>query len=122
MGLRAKRDALVLKAVVGGLKALEPLLRPFDRYTHTKPRDLEFRAQGAFTGLCRVREYTADGHYVGRCDFGTKNGYCPRHGDVTLYLLHEQDALWPRDYELPKYDGQEWAEHLRGELHDRHTE
>jgi hypothetical protein len=38
-----------------------------------------------FTGSCPIREHTGDGHYVGRCDFATYDGYCPRHGAVEDY-------------------------------------
>lgn len=70
-----------------------------------------------FSGECLVREFTADGHFVGRCYFATYDGECPRHGGVHLYLagpdLVGWPVQWPRDYDLTKYDGQEWAERLR---------
>lgn len=63
-----------------------------------------------FTGNCMVREYTADGHSVGPCWFSTYDNECPRHGDVGPYL---RSGIWTADYQLPKYDGQQWAERLR---------
>lgn len=65
---------------------------------------------GTFSGNCLVREFTGDGVSVGRCYYSTYDGICPRHGDVLKYLL---EAGWPRDFELPKYDGGPWAEKLR---------
>lgn len=38
-----------------------------------------------FTGSCPIREHTGDGHYVGRCEFATYDGYCPRHGALEDY-------------------------------------
>jgi hypothetical protein len=38
-----------------------------------------------FTGNCPIREHTGDGAYVGRCDFATYDGFCPRHGAVEDY-------------------------------------
>lgn len=38
-----------------------------------------------FTGCCPIREHTGDGHYVGRCEFATYDGYCPRHGALEDY-------------------------------------
>lgn len=40
---------------------------------------------GSFTGSCPIREHTGDGHYVGRCEFATYDGYCPRHGALEDY-------------------------------------
>lgn len=68
--------------------------------------------KGVFTGNCLVFEHTADGGYVGRCWFSTYDFLCPRHGDVSKWSL-SADPHWPNDYQLPKYDGQEWAERLR---------
>ena len=36
-------------------------------------------------GNCRIREHTADGAYVGPCDFAVYDGVCPRHGVVADY-------------------------------------
>lgn len=38
-----------------------------------------------FTGSCPIREHTGDGYYVGRCDFATYDGVCPRHGRLEDY-------------------------------------
>jgi hypothetical protein len=38
-----------------------------------------------FTGSCPIREHIGDGAYVGRCDFATYDGFCPRHGAVEDY-------------------------------------
>jgi hypothetical protein len=38
-----------------------------------------------FTGNCPIREHTGDGAYVGRCEFATYNGFCPRHGALEDY-------------------------------------
>jgi hypothetical protein len=46
----------------------------------------EIRPRGhTFTGNCPIREHTADGHYVGRCDFAHYDNVCPRHGLITDY-------------------------------------
>ncbi len=121
--LRSLRDRVSTKAVMSCLGAIATLLPPSKHRPGTIPQDLQFQAQGAFTGLCQVREFTADGYSVGRCDFGTRDNLCPRHGDVGMYLIedslsssvHDYVPLcsWPRDFELPKYDGQTWAEQLR---------
>jgi hypothetical protein len=42
-------------------------------------------AEAVFTGNCKIREHTGDGAFVGRCDFATYNGFCPRHGAVEDY-------------------------------------
>jgi hypothetical protein len=68
------------------------------------------KPEPAFSGNCLVRMYTGDGHSVGKCWHSTYDGVCPSHGDVTQYL---QNYGWPRDFELPKYDGTAWAERLR---------
>lgn len=80
-----------------------------------KPREPEA------TGTCLVGEYTGDGHYVGRCWYMTYDGECPRHGDVSQYLDYREDSPWhwPRDFELPKWDGNNWAEALRKEFCER---
>lgn len=41
--------------------------------------------RATFTGSCPIREHTGDGHYVGRCDFATHDGVCPRHGMLSDY-------------------------------------
>lgn len=69
-----------------------------------------------FTGNCFVRCFTADGDPIGRCYYSTYDGVCPNHGDVSFQLEH---AGWPRDFELPKYDGHPWAETLREEWKNR---
>ena len=38
-----------------------------------------------FTGTCPIREHTADGAYVGRCEFACCGGVCPRHGLLSDY-------------------------------------
>lgn len=38
-----------------------------------------------FTGSCPIREHTGDGHFVGRCEFPTYEGFCPRHGALEDY-------------------------------------
>lgn len=42
-----------------------------------------------FTGNCPVRQHTAGGAYVGRCDHSTYSGRCHLHGDVSRWLGHE---------------------------------
>jgi hypothetical protein len=37
------------------------------------------------TSNCPIREHTADGAYVGRCDFALYDDICPRHGFVSDY-------------------------------------
>jgi hypothetical protein len=34
---------------------------------------------------CPIREHTADGAYVGRCDFTVRDGVCCRHGMLVDY-------------------------------------
>jgi hypothetical protein len=70
----------------------------------------------AFTGNCHVREYTGDGVYVGNCYYSTYDGWCPRHGDVSIYLDGVLAGGWPRDFELSKWDGNKWAEELRAQF------
>lgn len=73
-----------------------------------------------FTGNCLVREFTGDGVYVGPCWYSTYDGECPRHGVVGRYLEGGRDqGAWPRDFELPKWDGNKWAEGLRKEFRER---
>jgi hypothetical protein len=36
-------------------------------------------------GSCPIREHAGDGAYVGRCEFATYDGFCPRHGAVEDY-------------------------------------
>lgn len=38
-----------------------------------------------FTGSCPIREHTGGGAYVGRCEFATYGGFCPRHGALDDY-------------------------------------
>lgn len=46
------------------------------------------------TGNCPVGERTADGHFIGRCDFGLRGTFCPRHGDLdTLLTVNEQGGF-----------------------------
>lgn len=47
----------------------------------------------AFTGSCPIREHTGDGHYVGRCEFATYDGYCPRHGALADYPDNDDRAV-----------------------------
>jgi hypothetical protein len=37
------------------------------------------------TGNCPIREHTADGAYVGRCDFALYDDICSRHGAIEDY-------------------------------------
>lgn len=50
-----------------------------------------------FTGSCPIREHTGDDHYVGRCDFATYNGICPRHGVVEDYPTLDDREVDPRE-------------------------
>lgn len=49
-----------------------------------------------FTGGCPIREYTGDGAYVGRCEFSTHDGVCPRHGRLSDYPDNDDRAVDPR--------------------------
>lgn len=81
------------------------------------------RKPPAFTGNCMIRQYTADGDYVGNCYYSTYDGVCPHHGDVSEWLgFVTAYAGWPRDFELPKYDGNPWAEELRCTVTDARPE
>lgn len=44
-----------------------------------------------FTGSCPIREHTGEGSYVGRCEFATYGGFCPRHGWVAQFLGNGAD-------------------------------
>lgn len=48
-------------------------------------------------GNCPIREHTADGHYVGRCDFAVYDGVCPRHGIVSDYPTHDDREVRVED-------------------------
>lgn len=53
-------------------------------------------------GTCPFREHTADGDYVGRCDFPLYGGVCGRHGRIPSDFALRDDRLLPdrrqRDY------------------------
>jgi hypothetical protein len=53
----------------------------FSRSQRQKPAPLSFDGY-----TCPVREHTADGAPVGRCDHSVYGGYCPRHGLLAPYL------------------------------------
>jgi hypothetical protein len=57
----------------------------------------------AFTGNCPVREHAGDGSYVGRCDFATYAGFCPRHGNVQRFLTERADLTEADDRLFPDY-------------------
>lgn len=50
-----------------------------------------------FTGSCPIREHTGDGAYVGRCDFATYDGFCPRHGAVEDYPTRDDREVRVED-------------------------
>jgi hypothetical protein len=77
---------------------------------------LRAKPEPVFTGNCYVRSFTGDGHFTGRCYHSTYDGVCPLHRDVSVYLAY---AGWPRDFELPMYDDDPWAENLREIWRDR---
>jgi len=63
-----------------------------------------------FDGVtCPVREHTADGAYVGRCDFAVYGGYCPRHGLLSDYLKEDGSG---DDRDFPQYGLRTWPEDL----------
>lgn len=47
------------------------------------------RRHRSFTGSCPIREHAGDGHYVGRCEFATYDGFCPRHGALEDYPTND---------------------------------
>lgn len=49
-----------------------------------------------FTGSCPIREHAGDGGYVGRCEFATYNGVCPRHGRMSMYPTRDDRDVDPR--------------------------
>lgn len=57
-----------------------------------------------FTGTCPVREHAGDGVYVGRCDFSTYGGECPRHGDVAEWLGEDPDLTLADDRLINRAD------------------
>jgi hypothetical protein len=46
-------------------------------------------------GSCDVREHTADGAYVGRCEHATHDGVCPRHGRLSDYPNRDDREVDP---------------------------
>lgn len=61
----------------------------------------------AFTGNCPVREHTSDGAYLGRCDYATYDGRCPRHGDIGRFLRPSADLSQADDRLLPRLSSRE---------------
>lgn len=57
-----------------------PLELSLDPATVTEDQMRDF-----YTGACPIREHTADGVFVGRCDFATYDYICPRHGVLEDY-------------------------------------
>jgi hypothetical protein len=51
----------------------------------------------AFTGSCPVRVHTGDGHCVGRCEFATYDGFCPRHGALEDYPTNDDREVRVED-------------------------
>jgi hypothetical protein len=54
-----------------------------------------------FTGSCPIREHTGDGAYVGRCDFATYDGFCPRHGALKDYPTNDDREVRVQDRRRP---------------------
>jgi hypothetical protein len=54
-------------------------------------------AEHTFTGSCSIREHAGDGAYIGRCDFATYGGVCPRHGRLSDYPENDDRAVRPED-------------------------
>lgn len=52
---------------------------------------------GMFTGSCPIREHTGDGAYVGRCEFATYDGFCPRHGALEDYPTNDDREVRVED-------------------------
>jgi hypothetical protein len=50
-----------------------------------------------FTGSCPIREHTGDGAYVGRCEFATYDGFCPRHGALEDYPTRDDREVRVED-------------------------
>ncbi len=59
------------------------------------------RREPEFTGNCPVRQHTADGAYVGRCEHSTYDGSCHLHGDVARFLSPDADLKDADDRRLP---------------------
>lgn len=53
------------------------------------------------TGNCPIREHTADGAYVGRCDFATYDDVCPRHGMLEDYPDNDDREVAVEDRRRP---------------------
>jgi hypothetical protein len=49
-------------------------------------RKIRYPHEFPFTGHCPVRQYTADGEYLGECDIRTRGGFCSQHGEVSRFL------------------------------------
>lgn len=63
----------------------------------------------AFDGVtCPVREHTADGYPVGRCDFPVYGGYCRRHGYLADHLNKDGTG---DDRDFPSYGLRTWPVH-----------
>lgn len=62
------------------------------------------------TGNCPIREHTADGFYVGRCDYPCYDDHCPRHGNLRDYPNRDDREVDPR---LRDYGNQRLARFLR---------
>jgi hypothetical protein len=63
----------------------------------------------ALTGTCPMREHTGDGVYVGRCDFATYEGHCPRHGNVQQFLGEDADLTAADDRAWPGYPERDYG-------------
>lgn len=51
----------------------------------------------ALTGICPIREHTADGKYVGPCHSACYGGICPRHGRLSDYVNNDDREIDPPD-------------------------
>jgi hypothetical protein len=58
-------------------------------------------SKGTFTGSCPIREHTADGAFVGRCEHACYDGICPRHGTLSSYTNDDDREIDPQDRVFP---------------------
>lgn len=69
-----------LADVKGLLRCLQALSEPIPDEEDRMSSQLDFRAEGAFTGLCSEA----------RCDYGTKDWICPEHGLSTEIFTQDR--------------------------------
>jgi len=62
------------------------LKQRFRKQSWQRQRLKELKERYSVNGNCPVLERTADGAFIGRCEFALRGAYCPRHGDLAGML------------------------------------